>query len=330
MVSKTPRQGATEVATNEATGPDIPLLGRQVAKLDKHVFLTGRPPIEEYLGFAQQAATGSQANVGKLMDDWRRANDRVMALTVSEGGAADGRVTAAVPAELDQLRLDYLADPVVQRSFAALPSDVQMVNLDDLVVFQKSINLTYADQLRTQLEGLSSPDALFRFCLAIGQPRPPVRTAPAAQNSFAFVSESSDLRCLEATVLDAKHLSDFTPNGHATDVLGFFIGYGTNAVNVVRINGRLILNNGSHRAYALRAANIERAPVVVQEVTRVEELAFFPQVKLNPELYLGTPRPPMLRDYFDKELHTIIDVPRRLRQVRITVGIEVTDTPSFA
>jgi hypothetical protein len=328
--SRTRNQAGAEVVADDQAEPEVPVRGRQVPKLDKQLFLTGRPPIEEYLGFAQQAAVGSQVDVGTLMEEWRRANDRVVAISASEAGTADDRATEPVPPELDQLRAEYLADPVVHRSFAALPSDVQMVNLDDLVVFQKVINVTYADQLRAQLESVRTPEALFEFCLAIDQPRPPVRVSPAAANSYAFVSESSDLRCLEAAVIDAGQISEFTPNGYATNVLAFFIGYGTNAVNVVRINGRLILNNGSHRAYALRAAGIGRVPVVVQEVTRQEELVFIPPVKQSPELYLAATRPPMLKDYFDAQLHTVLEVPRRLRQVRLTFGIEATDTPSVA
>ena len=81
------------------------------------------------------------------MTSWRTANDRVVALEISEAGAADGAAPTPVAPELQELRDRYLGDPMIKRSFALLPSDVEMVDLDKVVVFQKSVNLRYAHQI---------------------------------------------------------------------------------------------------------------------------------------------------------------------------------------
>src|SRR5438445_13016140 len=57
---------------------------------DEHVFLVGRPPIGEYLGFVQSlAVNGHAVDLGELTEEWRRANDHVPALETIAAGIAD-------------------------------------------------------------------------------------------------------------------------------------------------------------------------------------------------------------------------------------------------
>lgn len=52
---------------------------------DDHVFLIGRPPLGEFLGFVEVVAGIGSEDRGALANEWRQANDRVKAL---EGFAA--------------------------------------------------------------------------------------------------------------------------------------------------------------------------------------------------------------------------------------------------
>jgi hypothetical protein len=116
------------------------------------------------------------------------------------------------------------------------------------------------------------------------------------------------------------------------DAFGMFVGvvgFSSNALNVVRVNGRLILNNGSHRAYALQKAGLRFVPAIVQNVTHQDELALFPALKEQPDMYLTARRPPLPKDYLDPSLHIVIELPRRLRQVCISYGVEITDAPAM-
>ena len=58
------------------------------------------------------------------------------------------------------------------------------------------------------------------------------------------------------------------PVGHPRLV----VGYGINAMNAIQVGNRLILNNGSHRGYALRSLDIAKAPCIIQRMTRRDEL----------------------------------------------------------
>jgi hypothetical protein len=112
--------------------------------------------------------------------------------------------------------------------------------------------------------------------------------------------------------------------------LGLGIGYGSNFLNVLHVENRLVLGNGSHRAYALRDLGITQIPCLIQRVTRRDELDLVAsgEVASSPDRYLKVARPPMLRDYFDPALRKIVPVYRKNRVVRIQYVIEQTDIPA--
>ena len=83
--------------------------------------------------------------------------------------------------------------------------------------------------------------------------------------------------------------------------------------------------------YALRNMGITHVPCVIRHVSRREELSLTGaiDVQQRPDLYLVAPCPPLLKDYFDPQLRKLVAVPRKLRQVKVTVGVEVTDAPDM-
>jgi hypothetical protein len=48
----------------------------------------------------------------------------------------------------------------------------------------------------------------------------------------------------------------------------------------------------------------------------------------TPDRYLKSPRPSMLRDYFDAALRKIVPVYRKNRVVKIQFGVEQSDMPT--
>ena len=91
-----------------------------------------------------------------------------------------------------------------------------------------------------------------------------------------------------------------------------------------------MLNNGSHRAFALREMGITHVPCLIQHVSRREELSVIASGDFNtaPDVYLKDARPPMLKDYFDSKLRKLVRVSRTLRQVKVGFGVEQLDVPA--
>jgi hypothetical protein len=304
---------------------------------DEHVFLIGRPPLGEYIGFLKtQTVEGQTADDAALAEQWRAANARIQQLEMTEAGAADDPLDHELPSSLGILGPKVLEDPIVRRSFGITRNEIRMVALDRLVVFQKQINLGYAFELEQALGNEPTDQDLFNFCLPIDRRYdPPTRVAPIAHGpkgpaAWAMLSPSTDFRVLETTLLDPSQVIGLDMTGAPTQVVAVVVGYGSNFVTAVRAGSRLILRNGSHRAYALRAAGRTHAPVLIQNIAHQEELGLLlPEIESHPDLYLTYPRPPLLRDYFDNDLRLLVHVPRKTRQVRIAVNFEESYSPGI-
>ena len=106
--------------------------------------------------------------------------------------------------------------------------------------------------------------------------------------------------------------------------LALVVGYGSNFLSVIRWEDRMVLHNGYHRAVALRAAGFTHAPCIVQDVTRRDELDLTAAstVAGDPAFYFRAPRPPLLKDFFDPRLRTVLHTRRAERFVEVSFEVK--------
>jgi hypothetical protein len=294
--------------------------GANVPLVDDHVFLIGRPSLRGFVSFVTDLAVdGATADRGVLAAQWRAGHAEVQARDQSESGIADGPEIRPVPAHLQPLVDKIANDPLYQHAFDVVPTEVGIVELDSMVVYQKHINLAFVRQLRERLGERPNDEQIFRTCLPFDHPAPPVKWMRTHGNTYIFLSPSNDIRYLGPMVLNQDNIVGHPSPGVIVGVVGLAIGFGSNFLNAIHVENRLILNNGSHRAYALRQMGVTHAPCIIQHVSTREELGVAgpSELKRNPDLYLKNRRPSMLRDYFDPKLHAVIPCTRRLRQVRV-------------
>jgi hypothetical protein len=287
--------------------------------------------MEEFLGLVLGQGQGVATNVaGEVANEWRTANDHIRELEARESGWADNAPIEPLPASLEPLAQQVLADPIFQRAFALLPTKLGMVELDKLVVFQKDINLEAVRGIQSTLPSKLAEEDVFRLCLPADHPHPPTRGMRIAPNAFAFVSPSTDFRSLDVNLFEGNPIPVASYSGPVSHLLAFAVGHGANMLQAVHAEGRLVLGNGSHRAYALREIGIQKVPCVIQEVSRREELPVTGlPIAANPDTFLKSPRPPLLKDYFDVKLRKVVKLPRKSRQVRIAFQIETSDIPTL-
>ncbi len=317
-------------AVQVALGGAPRTIGRFAVASDPHVFLIGRPPIGELLGFIRtMAVDGQSVDFGDLTAEWRAANDHVVSLEREEGGAADDPPITPLPESLRPLAEDVTADAVFKRAYRLVPTEIAMIDLNRVVVFQKFINLSYVEMLKQVLGSAPSVEAVFNFSLPLQPEQPQFQMMQNGPNMFTILSPSTDFRFLDAQVLRPESVPCFDSTGRPVAIIGLSVGYGSNFMNVLHVENRLVLGNGSHRAYALRELGIQQAPCLIQHVTRrdVLELVASGDFAANPDRYLKSARPPMLRDYFDPALRKIVPVCRKNRAVRVQFGVEQTDIP---
>jgi len=302
-----------------------------VPPVDDHVFLLGRPTLRQFVAFVHDVSIhGQRAESRALAHQWRTVRDEWARRARNEAGAADGVTVLPLPDELEPLREGCLAQPLLRHAFDTVPVDVGWVELDRLVVYQKHIDLAYVARVRDRLGDAPSREHVFRTCLSYETAPPPLRAMRTRDNTYVIVSPSNDLRALGGSVLEPQQIHDHHPPGVLGALVGVGIGFGSNLLTAVQAEGRLVLCNGSHRAYALRQMGHTHAPCLIQQVQNRDELLSVASSDLrrDPDAYLRHPRPPLLRDYFDDRLCRLIPCVRRVRQVRIRFDVEEVDVPA--
>jgi hypothetical protein len=299
---------------------------------DENLYLIGRPTLRGYVHFVKGHAVKPPERAA-IVKDWHAANSCIRALEKEEAGCADDPPVTKVEvnSKYEPLLIEFLKDPLVRHSFNTVPTEIAWVELDRLVVYQKHIDLTFVRRLKKKLGPAPSEEDIFRTCLSYEHHHPPVKWSPMSGGRFVFMSPSNDLRFLGTMPLKAKHIKDYAPPGSLVGVIGLAVGFGSNFLNVVYAEKRLVLNNGSHRAYALREMGFTHVPCIVQHVSSRDELELVgsSEVRRHPDRYLKHPRPSMLKDYFDPKLHRVFQIHRRSKQVTVKFEVDETYVPAF-
>jgi hypothetical protein len=296
---------------------------------EESLYLIGRPPLKDFLRFVRHHAV-KPLGESALTDAWQAAHEVVRRLEQDEAGVADDPPIGKLGPEYEPLLIELLKDPLVHNGFNTVPTEVAIVELDRMVVYQEHIDITHSKRLEQKLGAIPSRTELFRTCLPYDHPQPPVKWSRVSHGKFVFVSPSNDLRFLGPMGLQAGELKD-APGGNLVAVVGASVGFGSNFMNAIYAEQRLILNNGSHRAFALRQMGVTHVPCIVQHVSSRDELEVVASssVRHDPDLYLKHVRPPMLRDYFNPNLRMVMPVHRRLRQVTVRFEIEEDFVPAL-
>jgi hypothetical protein len=297
---------------------------------DESIYLIGRPSLRQFLRFVRREAADDLSE-SALVEEWRTAHEIARALERDEAGFADNPEIRELGPDYEPLLIEFLKDPLVRHGFNAVPTEVGMVELDRLVVYQKHIDMTHVRNLERKLRGTLTREGLFRVCLPYDHPLPPVRWSRRSDDAFVFVSPSNDLRFLGALRLQAHQVVGCPPPGVVVGVVGVTVGFGSNFLNAIYAENRLILNNGSHRAVALRELGITHVPCVIQHIgSRAELNVVAPsEVRRNPDRFLKGPRPSVLKDYFDARLRKTLRVHRRVRQVTVRFETDEAYVPAL-
>jgi hypothetical protein len=293
------------------------------------LLLAGRPPLRRFLRFVNRNASSSPERAG-LIDAWQAARRHLGTLESHEAGLADHPGIVPLGPEYEPQLIELLKDPAVRNGFNTVPTDVALVELDRMVVFQLHIDLSYVRQLEARLGPTPSREDIFRTCLPYDHPAGPVEWARVQRDRFVFVSPSNDLRYLGTVPLKEKHLLGHAMRGNLVGLVGLAVGFGSNFLNAVYAENRLILTNGSHRAYALRNLGITHVPCIIQHAANRDELDLVASeaVRREPDTYLRETRPPLLKDYFDPKLRVIFRARRFHRQVTVKFEVDEAYVPA--
>ncbi|MFO1269335.1 MAG: hypothetical protein U1F25_20950 [Rubrivivax sp.] len=293
--------------------------------LQNELWLLGQPPLANLLDFVDSAvADPERFDRQALTAAWRRASAQYQALEVSQPGIANAGEHRPLDAALAPLADEVRAHPSFRLSFDTLPTTFAMVDLDHLIVDQQHVTHDFVDAITPRVGPRPDPRTLFRLCMPLEAPAAPVQIQKVGSRRFTFRTRSLDLRFHAAALLDPQLAQAHASFGPVAGIVGLVVGFGCNFLNVVRVGKRVLLANGYHRAVALRAAGIRHVPCVMQEASSVDELQVIVKSRIADaaEFYFESARPPLLADFFDPRLSTLLPIRPRMRQIEVSFEVK--------
>jgi hypothetical protein len=281
----------------------------------RRLYLLGAAVQGEMQGFVRGNCIPEELErMDEVLAKWKAARACFRKLEAEEQGVVE-QISIIEPAPaLAPFLAQVVEDTLFRASFSRHPIEIKRVELDKLVACQRHVDLDYVERLRQQLAGgITAEDA--GFCLLPRTPPPVAKQQQLAANACGFSSPNPDFRFLGgfARAVTRDDIEVCWTGGQPVAAIVLLIGYGAPAMNAYQVGRRLILNNGFHRAYALRSAGISEAYLVVQNVG--DPQLEFPQnlVGLPREYLLNNPRPALLKDFFNSAL---------VEEFRTTVGVK--------
>lgn len=289
--------------------------------------LKGLPGLSDYLHFHKSRVVGGDEIKKRiLVNEWRQANDHYHELETAEAGAAETIECFALPKNLQPLKRALVADQYFKQSFLELPYAVKMVELGKLMASQHSVGTGFAAGIAKRLGKRPTAGALFEFCLPLKRSSPDIAVQRLSDSRYIFTSRSTDFRDHDAKIAGAADLGFVSSFGPVETGIVIPIGFGSNFLSAIESEKRIVLQNGYHRAFALMSLGITHAPMIVQKVTRTDELdlAASSEVADNAAFYFRSKRPPLLRDFLDDRLAKKVDI--YALETRVEVELKVTNT----
>lgn len=271
------------------------------------IYMSGWGSLQSYRAFL--GAVGdlhAYESDDALVAEWQQKCARVWQLESEECGLADDPQYERLSE--DEVQQDVVAQLRTEFEHTKVRRQWSFVDIDKTVVFQPHIDLAFVRDIQGQICGPLGVQDLVRISAGTWPAKSRIDALQVASDKYAFLSRSADIRFLGSALLDPTCISNCHVLGVPTHVVAIFIGSSINCVSAVHVSNRLILTNGSHRAYALRELGYTRIACLVTFAKSEEEKrsALPAEVRRDEYRYLGAKRPPLFKDYFDSSIRTVV------------------------
>lgn len=317
-------QPADAVAMDAGEASGLPTAHARRPGETEEIRLLGQPPLGDLLDDVERLVIGGATmSRSALCDAWRRANDVYAEYEKDEAGLAETVGCEPLDDDLEPLVGAVRASRHFQETFAHLPVSFGMVEIDKLVVYQPRVNRTWAQAVAGRLGPAPSAEAVFRCCQQVDAAAPPLTVEETDDDRFVFSSPVTHIAFHEAVLLRPEQVPHYASYGPIAGIVGLVVGFRGNFLNVIRADDRILLNNGYHRAFALRSLGVTHVPCVIQDVSRVDELRLRAAERVgdDPAFYFRAKRPPLFKDFFDQRIARVFRMRPRRRVVEVAYEI---------
>jgi hypothetical protein len=287
---------------------------------DKILLLKGRPSVRDFIRFARhRSVAGQNCDDVELTKQWQEASALWRHLDAAESGLPELVKLSPLPRSIVDQAAATLRELSSQAPLAYLEHSWSLVELDKVIVWQQYVNCNHTDTLAKLLPSELTAADLLRISAGKTQEPPPVNVSVLNGNTFVFSSPSTDLQVLGTVTLSPENVKGRTPDGHTQTIVGAFIGYGMNVMMALQLGKRLLLINGTHRAYTLRSRGVTHAPCIILHLARSEDIDLVGMPVSREQLlwHFTAARPPLLQDFFDPRLFATFLATRTTQVVQV-------------
>ena len=297
---------------------------------DQVLYLMGIASLADFLDFAREradlAAPGTGAIAGNspmdLAEAWRDAATIFEGLVENDAYPTELPPVHPLPESMNSHCETFVSRSHVQREFDRVPIALAMVPLAYLVAAQHQLNVSTTNSVEINSDPISDA-SLAQICLPLDAPPHTLRVLHKNADGITFAADNHDIRFLRAHAISGP-IANLPSRGHVNQTLALPVGFSINVLNVIRYQNRLILNNGYHRAFALWQRGVTHAPAVIQVCRHWEDVAMVGSSELheNASVYLEHRRPPLLKDFANRQLCMSFAVRRARKYLRIRYQVE--------
>ena len=247
--------------------------------------------------------------------------------------------------DLDASLSNYLKDIKKEVKFFPpyndLEFDIKKLNIDNIISFQNNINLERIKGISKGLKPKMSDKELVDFCVNTDDYEIPIKKQTMVGTGLAgiatFTTENDDIRIRKVDYREVNvHEKDGQPETKTkAKALVLMLGLGDPFVMVHKIPNQIqigsqqiinrdlyVLNNGFHRAYALKKAGYTHIPCIFSELNKSQIPLYLGNWR-NLQKIVTYKRPPMFRDFFDPNLTIAKNAPPRKRLFKLNWNTEI-------
>lgn len=288
--------------------------------MESVAYILGYPNLRDVVRFVKEnAVDSSDARIDEYANQWWRAHRWLGEAASGEADSVNEPRLRSLPDEMQRPAEKLLEHPEIHRVAHHLAYAWKLVDIDSLVVTQRFVNLRVVDDIRAAISQLPAAERLLDVASGAALARPSVHVTRSASGGFWISSHTAGLRFMRVEASAPEGTQAGVTAEQVCAGIHVSVGFGLNYLAAYRINGRLLLNNGTHRLCALRQLGIKSVPCLVLDVETEEQIAITlsSEILEHRDLYLRSPRPPVFGDYFNERLRAIIPTHRMMRVLRL-------------
>ena len=303
---------------------------------EEKLFLLGFMPMNEITSLVV-GELGESMNLNRIKKLWLPKTKAVQELVKTDVRLLDDEKLKDVIRDIEpkySKKIEEIEEKLNHNPFwQANNCSIKLVKIDELIALQGFVNIDRANKLSTKISKNPTMSELIDFTIDLDRKPEIIHHHQISNNAILFTTDNHDVRPGKIEVRQIpKNTEQENLDSDTIPAVVLPVTEGDAVISCLKTfnfvpmsngtqkrNYYLRIQNGLHRAYALRSLGIEYMPCLIIEPTSAVETNLItgqwsPERKAQ-EISL---RPPLMKDFFNPELTEIIQV----RKTQLCIKVE--------